>query len=69
MAIELPPGDEFVGDYGAVSISPDGQNLVYVAASRGGTPQLYLRPIDKLEATPLPGTEEASGPFFSPDGQ
>ncbi len=66
-AIPLPPGDEFVGDLGGLSISPDGQNLVYVAAPRGGTSQLYLRPIDQLEATPLPGTEEARSPFFSPD--
>ena len=68
-AIPLSPSDEFVGDLGGLSISPDGQNLVYVAAPGGGRSQLYLRPIDQLEATPLPGTEEARSPFFSPDGQ
>ncbi len=29
-----------------------------------------MRPLDELEATPLPGTEGANGfPFFSPDGE
>ena len=31
--------------------------------------QLYLRRLDQLEAIPLAGTEDALGPFFSPDGQ
>ncbi len=31
--------------------------------------QLYLRPMDSLEARPIPGTEGAVNPFFSPDGQ
>ncbi|MCZ6753222.1 MAG: protein kinase, partial [Acidobacteria bacterium] len=47
-----------------VTLSPDGTHLVYVANQ-----QLYLRPMDSLEASPLSGTEGASGTFFSPDGQ
>jgi len=31
--------------------------------------QIYLRPMDSLEATPIPGTENGANPFFSPDGQ
>ncbi len=31
--------------------------------------QLYLRAMDSLEAKPIPGTEGATAPFFSPDGQ
>jgi eukaryotic-like serine/threonine-protein kinase len=30
---------------------------------------LYLRRIDEFDGTPVPGTEDASMPFFSPDGQ
>ena len=30
---------------------------------------LYLRRLDQLQATPLAGTEDAMGPFFSPDNQ
>jgi len=52
----------------AVALSPDGSRLVYVA-NRGGRRQLYLRQMDRLEATPIPGTEGGHSPFFSPDGQ
>jgi len=52
----------------AVALSPDGTNLVYVANS-GGKRQLYLRRLDQLEATLIPGTEDGHSPFFSPDGQ
>jgi len=33
------------------------------------TSRLYVRPIDRFEATPITGTEGGSSPFFSPDGQ
>ncbi len=52
----------------AVAISPDGSRVVY-AATRAGRAQLYLRPIDQLEAKPIQGAEGGQGPFFSPDGQ
>ena len=52
----------------AVALSPDGTLLVYVA-NRGGKRQLYLRRMDRLEATPISGTEGGHSPFFSPDGQ
>ena len=47
-----------------VAISPDGTQVVYVA--NGG---LWLRPIDRLQATLLPGTDSGRTPFFSPNGQ
>jgi len=49
-------------------ISPDGKRLVYVA-QRGATSQLYVRELDRLDPTPLAGTEGAYQPFFSPDGE
>ena len=52
----------------AVAFSPDGTRLVYVA-NRGGKRQLYLRRMDRLDATPISGTEDSHSPFFSPDGQ
>lgn len=48
----------------ALALSPDGRSLVYVAEQK-----LYLRPMDRNEATPIPGTEDAYSPFFSPDGE
>jgi serine/threonine-protein kinase len=50
-----------------MAISPDGR-LVTFSATRGAATQLYVRGLDRAEATPLQGTEGAVGPFFSPDG-
>jgi eukaryotic-like serine/threonine-protein kinase len=67
--ITLPPGQRLAGlDQPAVALSPDGTRVAYVAI-QGGSQQLYLRAMDNLEARPLPGTEGATNPFFSPDGQ
>ncbi len=52
----------------AVAISPQGRSIVYVSDNDDRT-QLYLHEMDQLEATPIPGTIGASGPFFSPDGE
>jgi predicted Ser/Thr protein kinase len=69
MALTLPAGEPLWIRVGSsVAISPDGTRVVYVA-SRGGSTQLYLRAMDQFEAAPIPGTEGAEGPFFSPDGQ
>ena len=52
----------------AVTISRDGSRIIYTG-SDGGTTRLYLRALDRFEGTPIPGTEGASNPFFSPDGR
>ena len=70
IAITLPPDQPLAGlEIGsALALSPDGTLLAY-AAHRAGVQQLYLRPLAALEAKPIPGTEGALQPFFSPDGQ
>jgi eukaryotic-like serine/threonine-protein kinase len=52
----------------AIALAPDNTHLVYALANQAGQSQLYLRTMDKLEATPIQGTEDGFGPFFSPDG-
>jgi Tol biopolymer transport system component len=42
--------------------------LVFLATSHGKR-SLYLRSLASLEAQPLPGTDEASAPFWSPDSR
>ena len=51
-----------------VAISPDGRSLIYLGPGSSGS-RLWLRRLDQLRATPIPGTEGASNPFFSPDGR
>jgi serine/threonine-protein kinase len=44
--------------------------LAFVAQkTEAGPSQLYVRHLDRLDATPLAGTDGARNPFFSPDGQ
>jgi serine/threonine-protein kinase len=38
-------------------------------ARRNGVTRLYRRELDSLVAEPIAGTENATGPFFSPDGR
>ncbi len=51
-----------------LALSPDGQHLAFAARDASGTPHLWLRDLDSLEARLLPGTEGAWFPFWSPDG-
>jgi serine/threonine-protein kinase len=53
----------------SIALSPDGSHLAYVAIdSSTARHMLYLRALDQLTATALPGTKDATTPFFSPDG-
>jgi eukaryotic-like serine/threonine-protein kinase len=54
---------------GQFSISPDSRRLIFVAAAPDGTQGLWIRPLDSLTAEPLPGTDGAAYPFWSPDGR
>jgi Tol biopolymer transport system component len=68
--IALPPDQQLAGlDQPVVALSADGSHLAYVASLRGQVQQIFLRAMDSLEARPIPGTEGAINPFFSPDGQ
>ena len=58
------------GRIGAIgAISPDGLTLAFTAQDESGRRLLWVRPIASLAAQALPGTEDASYPFWSPDGQ
>lgn len=68
-ALELPSNLRLSKDERPViALSPDGKSLVY-ALTNGTTTQLYVRQLDQLESSPIPGTQGARGPFFSPDSQ
>jgi Tol biopolymer transport system component len=51
-----------------LAISPDGQKIVFVAASEGQS-RLWVRSLDSVSARALTGTDGASFPFWSPDSR
>ena len=51
-----------------LAISPDGTRVTY-ASTAGGTRQIWLRPLDSLEAQVLPGADNAASVVWSPDGR
>jgi len=51
------------------ALSPDGRAIVFVANSSGADPVIWLRSVDQVTARPLPGTEHAQLPFWSPDSR
>ena len=51
-----------------LALSPDGRSVVFVGRAGGSGLQLYLRQLVALEAVPIPGTNGATFPVFSPDG-
>jgi Tol biopolymer transport system component/predicted Ser/Thr protein kinase len=65
------PNDRWTNPFNGYSfaLSPDGKVLVYSGRGEGGERQLFVRPMSDLSARPLPGTERAFEPFFSPDSR
>jgi serine/threonine protein kinase len=53
----------------ALAISPDGHALVFPAVDESGKAMLWVRLLDSPSARPLPGTEGAHSPFWSPDSR
>jgi serine/threonine protein kinase len=53
-------------DLWSFALSPDGRRIAFVAEHQG-QPTLWVRALDSTEAQPLPGTELARRPFWSPD--
>jgi eukaryotic-like serine/threonine-protein kinase len=70
--LQAAPTDRDVGEgrpsRTTMTWSPDGHSIIF-SAVEGDRQQLYLRAVDRLGATPLPGTEGGSIPFTSPDGR
>jgi serine/threonine-protein kinase len=69
VSIPTPKGENlFQINQPLVAISPDSRTVVFVAGHSGES-QLFLRSLDQLEATPIPGTQGARNPLFSPNGE
>jgi serine/threonine protein kinase/Tol biopolymer transport system component len=70
----LPPPDATwsptpVASTAQLALSPDGSRLAFVAARTGERSRIWIRPLDRLAAREIPGTDGAEFPFWSPDGR
>ena len=52
-----------------VTVSPDGLQVAFTASNAEGKRELWVRSLDADRAQPLPGTEGALSPFWSPDSR
>ena len=73
LSVVPPPGHTFTPTEGSVTsaqlaLSPDGRALVFVGTGSNGSRQLWVRRLSSLAPIPLPGTEGATFPFWSPNG-
>jgi Tol biopolymer transport system component/predicted Ser/Thr protein kinase len=64
---DVKPGKSKGG--GFLALSPDGTLLAVTVRGADGEIRLATRRLDQNQTTTLAGTEDASSPFFSPDGQ
>jgi Tol biopolymer transport system component len=64
----LPPRGSIVLLQTGQPLSPDGRRVAFVAQHEGRQ-LLWVRSLDSASAQPLPGTEEAARPIWSPDSQ
>ncbi len=69
VSVVLPQRENALDYYFLFDVSADGSLLVYRAAGEEGSYQLYVRPLDQPSSRPLPGTQGAYVPVFSPDAQ
>ena len=54
----------------ALALTSDGRTVVFASrGAPGAEAQLYVRRLDELDAHPIPGTQGAVSPVFSPDGK
>ena len=62
-------GEHLVPTYGvSIAVSPNGASFVYVGPAVNGR-QLWARDRDKLQSTPVQGSEGAIQPFYAPNGR
>jgi eukaryotic-like serine/threonine-protein kinase len=67
MRIEPATGTVFDRRAPALALSPDGLTLAWSACD--SSCRLYVRALDQLDPQPVAATDDASAPFFSPDGR
>ena len=71
LSLDLAPADQLADRrprFSAFALSPEGRKIAF-AGVQSEKAALYLRSLDRREATIVAGTDDAANPFFSPDGR
>jgi serine/threonine protein kinase len=70
-SLNLPPDTSMdtVAPGRRVALSPDGRFIAFAATISGRQRFLWVRRTDGLTSQPIPGTEGANNPFWSPDSK
>ncbi len=63
------PNPNVINGVGRFALSPDGLRLAFVATEPNGSQMLWVRALDAVAATAIPGTEGAASPFWSADSR
>jgi len=64
-----PEGTRLSTTGGMLAMAPDGRHVVFMASDVDGRDNLWIRPLDSLDSTRLPGTVNAAQPFWSADSR
>ena len=65
----LPPENSVSCFRDGFALSTDGRKIAFVSLSSKGERLVWVRHLDRQEAEPLSGTDDASYPFWSPDSK
>jgi Tol biopolymer transport system component len=68
VALNLPPGSTLLQGQ-SVAVSPDGQMVVMTLTDADGKVKFWIRSLSSDTAQPMPETDSAVYPFWSPDSQ
>ncbi len=73
LSVVAPQGTTFtkrdITEHPQFALSPDGSRLAFIASAPGERSRVWVRSLESGAAQPVSGTEDASGPFWAPDGQ
>ena len=73
LSVVPPPGTTFtmrdITEHPQFALAPDGDRLAFVAGAPGERSKIWIRSLETGAAQQLAGTDNASGPFWAPDGR
>jgi hypothetical protein len=66
LSLDMPAKAPFES-FDHAMISPDGRTVAFLARFANGRSAIWIRPLGSVMATPLPGTDGATGLFWAPN--